>query len=217
MASLGLWTLPFCSLACFSSDVLVALHRFPSSHAPVFLGCHLNGVGPLPPPAATTITARRQGPPVDRRARGTWTATLDYVQKTLHLGALLLASQDDQSEYARDERSGLLVLLSARCAATPRRGAIQASSTRPARSALSQHAVTLPASRFASHSIAPHAASAPRYRLCTIFGASDPLGTISQGIRTGSEPLRKEARLLGPALCQLLRNPQQSRPKPQQT
>ena len=64
--------------------------------------------------------------------------------------------------------------------------------------------MTLPASRFASHSIAPHAASAPRYRLCTIFGASDPLGIISQGIRTGSEPLRKEARLLGPALCQLV-------------
>ena len=106
------------------------------------------------------MTARRQGPPFDRRARGTWTATLDYVHKTLHLGALLLATQDDRSEYARDERSGLLVLLSARCAATPRRGAIQASTTRPSRSALSQHAVTLPASRFASHSIAPHAASA---------------------------------------------------------
>ena len=88
------------------------------------------------------------------------------------------------------------------------RGADPSPNTRPARSALSQHAVTLPALRFASHSIAPHAASAPRYRLCTIFGASDPLGTISQGIRTGSEPLRKEARLLGPALCQLLSNPQ---------
>ena len=42
----------------------------------------------------------------------------------------------------------------------PRRGAIRASTTRPARSAQSQHAVTLPASRFASHSIAPQAASA---------------------------------------------------------
>ena len=121
MASLGLWTLPFCSLACFSFDVLVALHLFPSSHAPVFLGWHLNGVGPLPPPAATTITARRQGPPVDRRARGTWTATLDYVQKTLHLGVLLLATQDGRSDYTRDERSGLLVLPSPRCAATPQR------------------------------------------------------------------------------------------------
>ena len=99
----------------------MALHRFPSSHARVFLGWHLNGVGPLPPSAATTTTARRQGPPVGRHARGTWTATLDYVQKTLHLGALLLATQDGRSEYARDERSGLLVLLSARCAATQQR------------------------------------------------------------------------------------------------
>ena len=86
------------------------MHWFPSSHAPVFLGWHLNGVGPLPPPAATLTTARRQGPPVGRRARGTRTAILAYVQKTLHLGALLHATQDGQSEYARDERSGLLVL-----------------------------------------------------------------------------------------------------------
>ena len=76
----------------YFSDVLLALHRFPSSHAPVFLGWNLNGVGPLPPPAATAITVRRQGPPVGRCARGTWTATLDYVQKTLHLGALLLVT-----------------------------------------------------------------------------------------------------------------------------
>ena len=135
MASLGLWTLPFCSLVSISpnedsvnlqsglnlSDVLVALHRFPSSHAPVFLGWYLNGVGPLPPPAATTTTVRRQGPPVGRRARGKWMATLDYVQKTLYLGALLLATQDGRSEYARDERSGLLILPSASCAATSQR------------------------------------------------------------------------------------------------
>ena len=37
---------------------------------------------------------------------------------------------------------------------------IRASTNRPARSALCQHAVTLPASRFASHSIASQAASA---------------------------------------------------------
>ena len=120
MASLGFWTLPFCSLV-ESLRRFVALLRFPSSHAPVFLGRHLNGVGPTPPPAATTTTARTQGPPVGCRARGKWTATLDYVQKTLHLGALLLATQDGRSEYARDERSGLLVLPSARCAATPYR------------------------------------------------------------------------------------------------
>ena len=80
----------------YLSDGLVALHRFPSSHAPVFHGWHLYGVCPLPPPAATLIAVRRQGPPVGRRARGTCTATLDYVQKTLHLGALLLATLDGQ-------------------------------------------------------------------------------------------------------------------------
>ena len=49
--------------------------------------------------------------------------------------------------------------------------------------------------------------SQPRYRLCTIFGASDQFGDMPQGIRTGIEPLRQEARLSGPALCQLLCNP----------
>ena len=139
MASLGLWTLPFCSLVSISpnedsvnlqsglnlSDVSVALHRFPSSHAPVFLGWHLNGVGLLPPLAATTTTVRQQGPPVGRRARGTWTATLDLVQKTMHLGATLLATQAGLNEYARDKRLGLLVLHSASCQATLQRGLLK--------------------------------------------------------------------------------------------
>ena len=47
----------------------------------------------------------------------------------------------------------------------------------------------------------------PRYRLCTIFGAPYQFGDMPQGTRTGIEPLRKEARLFGPALCQLLSNP----------
>ena len=46
---------------------------------------------------------------------------MDYVQKTLHLGALPLATQDSRTEYARDERSGLLVLPSASRSATPQR------------------------------------------------------------------------------------------------
>ena len=132
-------------------------------------------MGPLPPPAATTITARRQGPPVDRRARGTWTATLDYV-KTLHLGALLLATQDGRSEHARDARSGLLVLLSARCAATQQRSDRslynQTCSLR-AKSACCDFASL--ALRISQHRFA-RSKRTPRYRLCTIFGASDPLG-----------------------------------------
>ena len=73
-------------------------------------------MGPLPPPAAT-----RQGAPVGRRARDTWTATLEYVQKTLHLGAMLLATQDSQNEYARDKRPGLLILHSNSFSATLQR------------------------------------------------------------------------------------------------
>ena len=73
-----------------------SLASLPVESRPCFLGWHLDGVGPLPPPAATLTTARRQGPPVGRRARGTRTATLAYVQKTLHLGALLLATLDGQ-------------------------------------------------------------------------------------------------------------------------
>ena len=174
MASLGLWTLPFCSLVWISptvdfvnlqsdlnlSDVLVALHRFPSSHAPVFLGWHLNGVG-LPPPAATLTTARRQGPPVGRRARGTRTATSAYVQKTLHLS---FAPRDSGRPIrVRKRREVRLAGLSPLpVALQPCRGADPSLNTRPARFALSQHVVTLPALRFASHSIAPQTASACR-------------------------------------------------------
>ena len=191
------------------SDVLVALHRFPSSHArPLFcLRWHLNGVGLLPPPAATTLTARKQGLPVGRRARGTWTATLDYVQKTLHLGALLFATLDGRSEYARDERSGLLVLPFACCAATPQRS--DPSLNNPTCSLRAKPACCDFARlgrRISQHRFA-RSQRTPRYRLCTIFGAPDPLGLMSKGRRTGIEPLRKEARPLGPALWQLLSNP----------
>ena len=57
----------------------------------------------------------------------------------------------------------------------------------------------------------------PRYRLCTIFGAPDPLGLMSQGRRTGIEPLRKEARPFGLASASCSATPQRSRTKPQQT
>ena len=178
---------------------------------------YLNGEGPLPPPAVTTKTVRRQGPPVGRRARGTWTATLDYVQKTLHLGALLLATQDDRSEYARDERSGLLVLLSARCAATPRRGAIQASTTRPARSALSQHAATLPASRFASHSISPHAASArPSSASAPSLVPPTRSELFPRAFARDSNPCEKRRGLLILPSASCSATPQRSRPKPPQ-
>ena len=97
MASLGVWTLPFCSLARIS-PTFCYVASLPIESTPLFfLGWYLNGVGPLPPPTATTTTVRQQGPPVGQRARGTWTITLDFVQKTLHLGAMLLATQDGRT------------------------------------------------------------------------------------------------------------------------
>ena len=140
------------------SDVLVALHRFPSSHAPVFHGWHLNGVGPLPPPAATPITVRRQGP---------WSPCTRHMD-----GAFGLRAEDAAPRSFAPRDSGRPIRVRTRREVRPADPAlcplrcnfaeelIRASTNRPARSALSQHAVILPASRFASHSIAPPAASA---------------------------------------------------------
>ena len=96
MASLGLWTFPFCSLARISPTFCSVASLPIESTSLFFLGWHLNAVGPLPPPAATTITVRWQGLPVGRRPRGTWT-TLDFVQKALQHGATLLATQDGRT------------------------------------------------------------------------------------------------------------------------
>ena len=57
--------------------------------------------------------------------------------------------------------------------------------------------------RLALHILQHRSASSkrkPRYRLCTIIGAPDQFGDMPQGIRTGIEPLRQEARLSGPCL-----------------
>ena len=121
MASLGSWTLPFCSLAR-TSTTFCNVASLPIKSTPLFfLGWHLNGVGPLPPPAATVIIARRQGPPLGRRARGTWTATLDFVMKTLHLGGTLFGTLESRDEYTRNKRHGWLVLHFASCSTTLQR------------------------------------------------------------------------------------------------
>ena len=159
-------------------------------------------MGPLPPPAATTTTAKPQGPPVGRRARGTWTATLDDVQKTLHLGAMLLATQDGQNEYARHKRPGVLVPHFAGCYVTPRR------------SRLKPHRPDLSAPRYASmlyfrQPRAPHLtalfreqpaqASVPPQPLFgasgqPVFGASGQPGIVHQGMHTGIKTLNNQWR-----------------------
>ena len=180
MASLGLWTFPFCSLARISST-FCSVASLPIESTPLFfLGWNLNGVGPVPPLAATTTTARRQGPPVGRRARGTWTTNLDFVQKTLHLGATLLATEDGLNEYPRHRMPGLLVPHSASCHATPKEPT-HAVTARLARSALRQHVANLPASRSVFTSTAPPAASASLGTASVPFSRFRPVRSFAQG------------------------------------
>ena len=86
----------------------------------------------------------------------------------------------------------------------PAKEPTQASPTRLVRSALRQHVAILPASRSASNAASlreqPAQASVPPLHL--FFCPSDQ----PQGIHTGIESPRQEARFAGPALCQLLRN-----------
>ena len=117
------------------------------------------------------------------------------------------ATQDGRSEHTRDERSGLLVLPSARCAATPQRSDPSLNNqtcslrVKPACCDFARLALRISQHRSASSK------RKPRCRLFTIFGDPDQFGDMPQGTRTGIGPLRKETRLFGPALCQLLSNP----------
>ena len=186
MASLGLWTLPFCSLAR-SLRRFVALHRFPSSQRPRLSS---DGI------STEWVLSPLQRRPLQQWASCwlprtcTWTATLDYVQMTLHLGAMLLGIQDGQNEYARDKRPDLLVLHSASCSAT-----LQRSRPKP-------HQPDMFAPRYASTlcigqlralhftSTALRAASASLGTTSApFFGASDQLGIMPQGRHIGIETL----------------------------
>ena len=177
--------------SCSISPTFCSVASLPLESTPLsFLGWYVNGVGPQPPPAATTTTVRRQGPPVGRRARGTWTATLDYVQMTLHLGAMLLGIQDGQNEYARDKRPDLLVLHSASCSAT-----LQRSRPKPQqpdlfapRYASMLYICQLRVLHFTSTAL--RAASASRATASAPpFCTSDQLGIMPQGRHTGIDNL----------------------------
>ena len=100
----------------------------------------------------------------------------------------------------------------------PRRGVIRASTTRRARSTLSQLAVTLPASRFASHSLAPHAASA-RPGTASVPSSVPPTRSYlcPRADARESNPCEKRRGFLVLPSASCSATPQSSRPKPQQT
>ena len=173
MASLGLWTLPFCSLAYISptvdfvnlqsgsnlSDVFVVLHRFPSSHAPVFLGWHLNG-GSYSPSSGDPYNSEKAG--ASCWSPRAWHTDSNFGLRAEDTALRSFAPRDSGRPIrVRKRREVRFAGLSPLPVALQLcRGADPSLNTRPARSALSQHAVTLPALRFASHSIAPQTASA---------------------------------------------------------
>ena len=93
----------------------------------------------------------------------------------------------------------------------------QASTTRPARSAPSQHAVILPASRFASHSIAPQAASAsPGTASAPSLVLSTSSDLCPRAYVWESNPCDKRRGFLVLPSASCSATPQRSRPKPQQ-
>ena len=116
----------------------------------------------------------------------------------------------------REVRPAGPALCPLRC--NPAEELIRASTARPARSVLSQHAVILPASRFASHSIAPQAASASPG---TASARSLVLPTSSEicprAYVRESNPCEKRRGFLVLPSASCSATPQRSRPKPQQT
>ena len=100
----------------------------------------------------------------------------------------------------------------------PAKEPTQASQTRLVRSALRQHAVILPASRFASHSIAPRAASAspgtasaPSFMVLPTSSELCPRAYVRE-----SNPYDKSRSFLVLPSASCSATPQRSRPKPQQ-
>ena len=159
MASLGLWTLPFCSLARIS---------------PTF--CSVASLPIESRPCCPRMAAHRSGsssPSSGDHYHSEKAGASCWSPRTLHMDGKFglraegaaprsLAPRDSgrpiRVRTRREVRLAGPALYPLRC--NPPEELIRASTTRPARSALSQHAVTLPSLRFASHSIAPQAASA---------------------------------------------------------
>ena len=206
MASLGLWTLPFCSLARIS-PTFCSVASLPIESRPCF----------------PRMTSQRSGSPSPSsgdhyNSEKAWASC--WSPRTWHMdGNFGLRAEDDAPRSLAPRDSGRPIRVRTRrevrlagpalrqLLCNPAEELIRASTTRPARSALSQHTVTLPASRFASHSIAPQAASASPG---TASAPSLVLPTSSElcprAYVRESNPSVK-ARLSGPALCQLLSNP----------
>ena len=210
MASLGLWTSLFCILARISPTFCSV--AFPSNHAPVFLGWHVNGVSPLPRPAATTTTARRQGPLIGRRARQLWTTCRRRC--TSDLCSSRLRTADPSTHETRGQACWSCpppVALPLRGRADPSLNNQTCSlRAKPACCDFAHLALLI------SQHLSASSKRKPRYRLC-IFGAPDQLGDICpRAYVRESNPCDKRRGFLVLPSASCSATPQRSRPNPQQ-
>ena len=217
MASLGSWTLPFYSLARIS-PTFVALHRFPSSQRPCFSQMVSQRSGPSSSSSGDHYNSETAG-------ASCWSPRTWHMDGNLGLRAedaapRSVAPRDSGRPNRVGTRRQVRLVGPSRCwlKYNPAKEPTQVSRTRLVRSALRQHAMIFPASRFASHSIAPRAASSSLGTASApSFWRLRPARNYAPGHTYGNRipATRGEAcRSCPPPTSSA--TPQRNRPKPQQ-
>ena len=159
MASLGLWTLPFCSLARIS-PTCVALHRPPSLQRPCFPRMASQRSGSSSPSSGDRYNSETAG--ASCWSTRTWQLDDNLGLRSEDTAPWSNAPRDSGRQVRVRPRQEARLASPAlrRLPCNPAKEPTQASPTRLVRSALRRHAAHLPASRPALPSIAPRAASA---------------------------------------------------------
>ena len=206
MASLGSWTLPFCSPARISPTFCSVASR-PIESRPCFPRMTSQRSGSSSPSSGDHYNS-------EKAAASCWSPRTWHMDGNFGLRAEDVAPQSFAPQRLRTADPSTHETKGQACwscplpvALQPRRGADpslnnQTCSIRAKPACCDFVPLAL---RISQHRSA-RSKRKPRYRLCTIFGSPDELGNMPYGIRTGIGPLRKEARLFGHALCQLLNN-----------
>ena len=159
MASLGLWTLTFCSLARIS-PTFCSVASLPIESRPCFPRMASQRSGSSSPSSGDHYNSEKAG--ASCRSPRTWHMDCNLGLRAEDVAPRSIAPRDSgRLEQVRTRQEARLVGPAlCRLLYNPAKEPTQASPTRLVRSALRQHATILPASRSASNSIAPRAASA---------------------------------------------------------
>ena len=185
MASLGLWTLPFCSLARIS-PTFCSVASLPIESRPCFPRMASQRSGPSSPSSGDHYNSEKAG--ASCRSPRTW-----HMDGNFGLHAEDAAPRSFCSSRLRTADPSTHETRGQACwscplpiALQPRRGADPSLNNQTARSALSPACCDFDrlALRISQHRSAS-SKSKPRYRLCTIVGAPDQFGIMPQGRHTG--------------------------------